>query len=50
MKRTPGLMPVAILALVQGPAGVLRAAQWIHIGSDLAERGVLLLPIIGHLA
>jgi hypothetical protein len=48
--RTPALVLVALLAIVQGVAGVLRAAQWIQIGSDLAGRGALLLPIIGHLA
>lgn len=50
MKRTPGLMLVALLALAQGVAGVLRATQWIKIGIDLAGRGALVLPIIGDLA
>lgn len=49
MKRTPGLTLVALLGLAQGVAGILRAAQWIQIGSDLAAQGVLLLPIIAHL-
>ena len=50
MKRTPGLTLVALLGLAQGVAGILRASQWIQIGSDLAGRGVILLPIIARLA
>lgn len=50
MKRTSGLTVVALLAVAQGVAGILRAAQWIKIGSDLAGRGALLLPIMGDLA
>ena len=49
-RRSLGLVIVAILALAQGVFGLLRALQWIQIGSDLADRGLLLLPIIGALA
>jgi hypothetical protein len=36
---------------VQGVAGILRAGQWFQLGSsDLAGRGVLLLPIVGAIA
>ncbi len=46
MKRTRGLTLVALLALVQGVAGLLHAARVIKIGSDLASQAVS-LPIIG---
>lgn len=49
-RRPMGLVIIAILALAQGVFGVLRALQWVQIGSDLVNRGVLLLPIIGQLA
>ncbi len=49
-KRTIGLTVVAVLALVQSIAGVLRALQWIDVGSDLMGQGLLLLPVIGLLA
>jgi hypothetical protein len=44
------LIVIAVLAVAQGIVGVLRALQWIHIGSDLVGHGVLLLPIVGLLA
>ena len=47
---SPGLVVVGILALVQGVLGLLRAAHLVQIGSDLADRGLLLLPIIGAIA
>ena len=45
-----GRVVVAFLALAQGLLGVLRALQWIQIGSDFMKRGVVLLPIIGAMA
>lgn len=48
--RTVGLTVVAVLALVQGVAGVLRALQWFDVGSDLMGQGLLLLPLIGLVA
>jgi len=48
--RTLGITVVAVLAVVQGVFGVLRALQWFEIGSDLIGRGLLLLPVIGVLA
>jgi polyferredoxin len=50
VNRSLGSTLVALLAIAQGVAGILRAAQWIQIGSDLAEQGVLLLPIVGAIA
>ena len=44
------LIVIAVLAVAQGIVGVLRALQWIHIGSDLVGHGVLLLPIVGIMA
>ena len=41
---------VAILALVQGVAGILRAFQWIDVGGDLMGQGLFLLPLTGAIA
>jgi hypothetical protein len=49
-KGSPGSTLIALLALVQAVAGILRAAQWFQVGSDLAGHGVLLLPIVGAIA
>jgi hypothetical protein len=46
-RRSASTIIVAILAVVQGLLGLLRTADLVEIGSDLAERGVVLLPIIG---
>ena len=45
--RTVGMTIIAILALVQSLAGVLRALHWFDVGSDLLGQGLLLLPVIG---
>ena len=55
MGRTIGRLPaglaiVAVLALGQGLVGLLRAMEWIGLGSDLLGRGMLLVPILGALA
>jgi hypothetical protein len=49
-RRSLGLVVVAVLALAQGVLGILRAIHWVEIGSDLMQRGVVLLPIIGAMA
>ena len=46
-RRPPGLTIVAALALLQGVLGLLRSYDVVRIGVDLAERGVLLLPLLG---
>jgi hypothetical protein len=46
-RRSASTIIIAILAVVQGLLGLLRTAQWVEIGSDLFERGVVLLPIVG---
>jgi len=48
--RTVGMIVIAVLALVQGVFGVLRALQWFDIGSDLMGQGLLLLPVLGLVA
>ena len=49
--RTPRLAIVlAGLAVVQAVFGVLRALQWVRIGSDLVERGLLIVPVLGYVA
>lgn len=48
--RSLGSTLIALLAIVQGVVGILRAGQWIRLGSDLAGHGVLLLPIVGAIA
>jgi hypothetical protein len=45
--RTVGMTVIAVLALVQSVAGVLRALRWFDVGSDLLGQGLLLLPAIG---
>jgi hypothetical protein len=37
---------VAVLALAQGVLGILRSLHLFDIGSDLMERGILLLPVL----
>jgi len=49
-ERTLGLTIIAVLALVQSVAGVLRALHWFDAGSDLLGQGLLLLPMVGLLA
>jgi len=49
-QRTVGLKVIAVLALVQSAAGVLRALRWFDTGSDLLGQGLLLLPMVGLLA
>jgi hypothetical protein len=41
---------MALLALVQGAFGLLRAYGWIQIGVDLFREGLLILPVVGAVA
>jgi len=50
MQPLLSLKIVAVLALVQGLLGLLRAFNWVQIGADLFGQGVLLLPAVGILA
>ena len=45
-----GMTLVAVLALAQAILAVLRSLRWFEIGSDLMERGILLLPVIAMFA
>jgi hypothetical protein len=45
-----GTKIIAVLALVQGGFGVLRALHWFDMGSDLFGQGLLLLPLVGVVA
>jgi hypothetical protein len=44
------LTVVAVLAVVQSIAVILRALEWFDVGSDLMGQGLLLLPLIGLIA
>ncbi|HSK28829.1 MAG TPA: hypothetical protein VLA17_02605 [Candidatus Limnocylindria bacterium] len=44
------LKVIAVLAVVQGVGGALRALQWFDMGSDLLGQGLVLLPVVGVLA
>jgi hypothetical protein len=50
MERTVSLILIAVLAVMQGILGILRAFEWFRVGLDLSRRGVLLLPILGAVA
>jgi hypothetical protein len=41
-----GMTLVAVLALAQAILAVLRSLRWFEIGSDLLDRGILILPMI----
>jgi hypothetical protein len=47
MKRTIRLILVAVLAMMQGVCGILRAFEWFRVGISLSMQGILLLPILG---
>jgi hypothetical protein len=50
MNPSVTLKAIALLAVVQGVAGALRALQWFDAGSDLLGQGLVLLPVVGMLA
>jgi hypothetical protein len=37
---------IAVLALVQGVLGALRAFEWFNIGADQFGKGLLILPLV----
>ena len=49
-RRSPMLIFIAILALVQGVLGVFRAFEWFNVGADLFGQGLLILPLVGVVA
>ena len=50
MNKSLSCKVIAFLALLQGLFGLLRAYNWIQIGSDLFGQGLLLLPAVGAVA
>ena len=48
--KTVGATAIAALAIAQGVLGILRALHWFEVGSDLMEKGLLLLPLVGMVA
>jgi hypothetical protein len=50
MKRTVRLIVIAVLALMQGLVGLLRAFEWFRVGIDMSRQGILLVPILGAVA
>ena len=46
-RRSPMLIFIAILALVQGVLAVFRAFEWFSVGADLLGQGLLILPLAG---
>ena len=48
--RSPLLIFVAVLAIVQAALGVIRAFEWFDVGTDLLGQGILLLPFVGLIA
>jgi hypothetical protein len=50
MSKSVGLNIILLLALVQGGFGLLRAYNWVQIGTDLFGQGLLLLPLFGAVA
>ena len=51
MLRTPrDIIALALLAIVQAVLGVLRALEWVRVGGDLVERGLLIVPVMGYVA
>jgi hypothetical protein len=50
MKRTVRLIVIAVLAMMQGIVGLLRAFEWFRVGIDMSRQGILLVPILGAVA
>ena len=50
MDRSSMVKVMALLAFVQGIAGVLRAFNWLEAGVNLFGQGILILPLVGAVA
>lgn len=50
MKRPLSFKMIVLLALLQGALGLLRAYDWMRIGTDLFAQGLLMLPALGAVA
>ena len=44
MNEPLSLILIAVLAVIQGILGILRAFEWLRMGFDLSGRGVFALP------
>ena len=49
-RRSPMVIFIAILGLIQGVLGVFRAFEWFSTGADLLGQGLLILPLAGVVA
>ena len=50
MNRSLSFKIILFLAFLQGVFGLVRAYDWVQIGSDLFGEGALLLPFVGAMA
>jgi hypothetical protein len=50
MSKSLSCKMIALLALIQGVAGLLRGFNWVRLGEDLFGQGLLLLPMLGVVA
>jgi|RhiMetdeSRZDD1v2_1073273.scaffolds.fasta_scaffold88179_4 hypothetical protein len=50
MQGTTHRIVIAVLALMQGVCGILRAFEWFRVGIDMSMQGILILPILGAVA
>jgi len=50
MRNSVKFKIIALLALLQGVFGLLRAYNWVQIGANLFGQGLLLLPFVGAVA
>jgi hypothetical protein len=50
MKRTMRRILIAVLATMQGIAGILRAFGWFRVGIDISMQGILVLPMLSAVA
>src|SRR5262245_21518875 len=49
-RRSPTLIFIAILALIQSVVVGFRALDWFNVGADLFGQGLVILPLVGVVA
>jgi hypothetical protein len=47
LRRPLGLTIVAVLAVLQGALALLRSVELVRVGINVAEHGLILLPLVG---
>jgi hypothetical protein len=47
LRRPLGLTIVAVLAVLQGVLALLRSVELVRVGINVAEHGLILLPLVG---